>query len=72
MKKAEAITYFGSQTKLANVLGIADPSVSQWGVIIPEKQAMKLERITGGKLIYEPELYRPNEISSTSVVPMSS
>jgi len=35
-------------------------SVSQWKEIIPEKQAMRLERITGGKLVYDESLYEKN------------
>ncbi len=58
MRKSDAITHFGNQSKLASTLGIAPASVSQWGEIIPEKQALRLERITDGALKYDPNLYK--------------
>jgi DNA-binding transcriptional regulator YdaS (Cro superfamily) len=65
MHKEMAVAHYGSQIKLAQVLGISSSAVSFWGSIIPEKQAMKLERITGGDLVYNPALYLPNEMPST-------
>ncbi len=61
MKKTDAIAHFDSKSKLAKVLGISHSSVSQWGEVIPEKQALKLERITGGALKYEPSLYAASD-----------
>lgn len=58
MIKAEAVRHYGSQKKLASILGVSDAAVSRWGEIIPEKQAFRLERITEGGLRYRPELYR--------------
>jgi DNA-binding transcriptional regulator YdaS (Cro superfamily) len=57
MKKTDAIAHFDSKSKLAKVLGIAHSSVSQWGEIIPEKQALRLDRITNGELEYNWKLY---------------
>jgi DNA-binding transcriptional regulator YdaS (Cro superfamily) len=57
MKKSQAINYFGGVVKLAATLTVSHSSVSQWGEVIPEKQALKLERITNGKLKYDPSLY---------------
>jgi DNA-binding transcriptional regulator YdaS (Cro superfamily) len=57
MKKSLAIKYFGGVVKLASVLAVSHSSVSQWGEIIPEKQALKLEKITSGELKYDPSLY---------------
>ena len=57
MKKADVIAYFSNQAKIAAVLGVARASVSQWGEVIPEKQALRLERITDGALKYDPSLY---------------
>jgi len=65
MHKEMAVAHYGSQIKLAQVLGISSSAVSFWGSIIPEKQAMKLERITGGDLVYNPALYLSNEMPST-------
>ena len=48
MKKTDAITYFGSRIQLAEFLGIAPAAVSQWGELVPEKNAGRLERLTNG------------------------
>jgi DNA-binding transcriptional regulator YdaS (Cro superfamily) len=58
MQKSVVINYFGNQTKVARKLNISDASVSEWGEIIPEKQALRLERITNGALQYDPTLYK--------------
>ncbi|MCJ8337605.1 MAG: Cro/CI family transcriptional regulator [Pseudomonadales bacterium] len=57
MYKQDAIDHLGSVKLLHIALGITSGAVSQWGKIIPEKQAMRLERITGGALKYDPSLY---------------
>jgi len=57
MRKTDVVNHFGFQTKIAKALLISDASVSEWGEIIPEKQAMRLERITEGELKYDPSLY---------------
>lgn len=51
------ITHFGGTHKVAKVLGITGSAVSQWEEIIPERAALKLERITNGALKYDPTLY---------------
>lgn len=58
MKKTTAVRYFGKAKLLADALNISSGSVSQWGEIIPEKQALRLERITDGALKYDPALYK--------------
>ena len=57
MYKSDAIDHFGSVKLLHKALKITSGAVSQWEAVIPEKQAMKLERITGGALKYDPALY---------------
>ena len=57
MRKSDAIEHFGKAKHLAAELGISSGSVSQWGDVIPEKQALRLERITEGALRYDPTLY---------------
>ena len=61
MRKKDVVQYFGSTSKVANILGIARPSVCLWKTIIPEKQALILERLTKGKLKYSPKLYGRKE-----------
>lgn len=57
MKKQDVIKHFGTQLAVAKALGVSAAAVSKWPGLIPELQAMKLERITDGKLKYNPELY---------------
>lgn len=60
MYKNLVIQHFGGVVKTADALGIKHPAISRWGAVIPEKQAMRLERITKGVLRYEPQLYATN------------
>lgn len=57
MKKLEVIRHFGTQVKLAKILGISQASISNWGEVIPEKQALRLEKVTRGELKYDPSVY---------------
>ncbi|KZN15280.1 Cro/CI family transcriptional regulator [Marinomonas sp. TW1] len=57
MHKEKVIRYFGTQQQLAGTLSISKSSVSQWGNVIPEKQALRLEKLTNGVLKYDPKLY---------------
>ncbi|HHQ4522289.1 TPA: Cro/CI family transcriptional regulator [Aeromonas veronii] len=50
MKKADAISYFGSAAELARSLNISEPAVSRWGDTIPKGRAYQIEVLTGGKL----------------------
>lgn len=50
MKKQAAIDYFGSASKVSIVLNISRQAVSKWPEKIPEKQALKLEKLTRGEL----------------------
>ena len=47
----------GAQTRLANALKITRGAVSQWGDVVPEGNAYKLESLTKGKLKADPKLY---------------
>jgi len=58
VKTKTAIAHFGSAMALAKALGLTKGAVSHWGEVIPEKNALKLERITDGKLVYDESLYR--------------
>lgn len=57
MFKQDAIKYFGSKSKLAKAAGVAPASVSVWGDLVPEKNAMRLQLASGGVLQYDPEVY---------------
>ncbi|HGL5978074.1 TPA: Cro/CI family transcriptional regulator [Klebsiella oxytoca] len=57
MFKQDAINYFGSKSKLAKAAGVAPASVSVWGDLVPEKNAMRLQLASEGALQYDPEVY---------------
>ncbi len=57
MLKQQLIDHFGTGTRLAEFLNISQSSVSQWGDVIPEKQALRIEKLTKGALKYDPALY---------------
>jgi DNA-binding transcriptional regulator YdaS (Cro superfamily) len=62
MKVETVLDFYKTQQLLATALGISQAAVSKWGDIMPEKQALKLDRITNGELKYDPELYAaPNK-----------
>ena len=58
MLKANAIKHFKRAAYLALALGITKGYISQWGDIVPEKQALRLERLTKGALKYDPSMYK--------------
>jgi len=57
MKKEDAVSYFGSQAKLAKALRISESAVSQWGNDVPESSSYKLQVMTGGELKVNPADY---------------
>lgn len=58
MFKSDVIEYFKTSTAIWTALGITSGAVSQWSELIPEKQAMRLERLTDGALKYDESLYQ--------------
>lgn len=46
----EAKGFFGSQTKVADALGLTKGAVSQWNGVIPDKWQLELHQITKGRL----------------------
>lgn len=58
MKKDAVIAHFGTQAEAARALGISKQSIQDWGEVIPEGMAYKLQVITGGKLQVDPAVYR--------------
>lgn len=57
MLKSDAISYFGTQQKLADAVQRSASTVSEWGEVVPLEPALILERITGKKLKLDPALY---------------
>jgi len=62
MYKVDVIAHYGTGVNVTSALKLkSSGTVSQWGEIIPERQAGRLERLTGGKLVYNPDLYRTTQ-----------
>ncbi|KNC93639.1 Cro/CI family transcriptional regulator [Trabulsiella odontotermitis] len=57
MKTADVVSHFGKKANVARALKISRSSVSEWGELVPERRAARLEKITGGALKYEASLY---------------
>ena len=63
MFKSDAIAYFGTQQKIADAFGITKGSVSQWGDVVPELRAHQIEKMTKGKLKFNPLAYQYKKAS---------
>lgn len=57
MRKSDVLSHFNSTKAVCKALGITKSAVSQWGDVIPEGTAYKLQFITGGILRVDPNLY---------------
>lgn len=59
MRLQDAVSYFGSQNKLAEALGMSQGSMSSWDRDrIPLARALQVEKLTRGKLKVDMGLYR--------------
>lgn len=61
---SDAIKFFsgsdgerGARSRMARALGVTVGAISQWGDVLPEGKAYKLESISNGKLKVDPSLY---------------
>lgn len=68
MLKSDVKKYYGSFVKAAQALGVSPSAISQWGDVIPEKQAYhRLENLTRGKLSVDLSLYsKDSDISASA------
>jgi hypothetical protein len=58
MKKGSVLAHFDNDTyAVADALGITRQAVEQWGEVIPEGAAYKLQVITAGHLRVDPACY---------------
>lgn len=57
MNTAAVIKFFGSKSAAARALDISQVAVTRWGELVPEKRAVRIERITGGAIKYDPAIY---------------
>lgn len=59
MHKKDVLEFFNNRAvDVAKACRVSSAAVAQWGEIIPERNALKLERATKGKLQYNPDLYK--------------
>ena len=58
MKTSDAIKHFGTKKDVAAALKISKQAVSQWGELVPEDTAYKLQVITAGRLQVDQSAYR--------------
>ena len=53
MKIDHAVKFFGSQTNMAEALGISDSAISRWkqrGKIVPLKKALMIANLSAGEV----------------------
>ena len=63
MNTTDAVAFFGTKTKIAQLLGISKQAVSRWKNRVPLRQALLLEQASYGKL--KAELPRFPQVSGT-------
>jgi hypothetical protein len=65
MRLQDAVSYFGTQNKLADALGMSQGSMSSWKRDrIPLARALQVEKLTRGKLKVDMSLYIRNRRST--------
>ena len=62
MLKINVVKYYGGISKTAIALGLTHSAVCQWGRVIPERQALKIEKITDKALKYDASFYQKNNV----------
>lgn len=54
----DAVQYYGGRRQLAEALGITRQAVEQWGKVVTEGMAYKLQVITKGELVVDAKKYK--------------
>lgn len=57
MYKTDAISHFGTSTKVAQAAGVDRSAVSQWKTLVPERCAQRLADASDGMLHYDKTIY---------------
>ncbi len=57
MLTSKAIEHYGSEAAVAEALGISRQAVNKWGELVPPLSAARLEKLSDGKLRFDPDLY---------------
>lgn len=66
METQKAVNIFGSKAAIARALGLSQPAVTRWGIIIPKGRALELEKITNGALKCDLDLYKGRQRKNKS------
>jgi len=53
----DAVQYYGGRRQLADALGITRQAVEQWGKVVAEGAAYKLQVLTKGDLVVDAKKY---------------
>lgn len=65
-----AIEYFspnrGARLRIAHALKLTSGAISQWGDVVPEGQAYKLQALTDGALQVDPSCYEKTPVDTAS------
>lgn len=65
MLKSDAISYYGTQQRLAAAIGRAESTVSEWPDVVPLASAVLIERATRGKRKVDYSLYPQARTATT-------
>jgi DNA-binding transcriptional regulator YdaS (Cro superfamily) len=57
MLLSTALQYYKNKAAIARALGISRAAISQWGDVVPESSAYKLQVLNRGKLKVDSSLY---------------
>lgn len=65
MNYDQLIYYFGTQVNAAKVLGVTQPTMSNWKARgrVPHLQQLRIEHITKGKLKADAEIFHRKKVS---------
>jgi hypothetical protein len=72
MLSSDAISFYGGRRAVATALGISKSAVYQWADLVPELSAVKLDRLTGGRLRYDPASYARHKAPKRRAKPAKS
>lgn len=61
-------SYFGNLRKAAEAIGITKSASYAWGPLVPPLSAALFEKVTQGKLRFDPSQYRTNRRGKKGLV----
>lgn len=61
MLTKDAVEYFGSKSKIREILGYGNSAVYHWGEVVPESSAGRLYVLSNHRIPYRTEDYQNQE-----------